>query len=92
MTTDISVSYRWADPSHQPEPEEFEYDGGNSSSRLYERSRIRALAVERESVQKKTFTKWVNSHLIRADQRIVDLYEDLRDGKKIDHTTRNTVR
>lgn len=44
MTTDISVSYRWADPSHQPEPEEFEYDGGNSSSRLYERSRIRALA------------------------------------------------
>jgi len=83
MTTDISVSYRWADPSHQPEPEEFEYDGGNSSSRLYERSRIRALAVERESVQKKTFTKWVNSHLIRADQRIVDLYEDLRDGKKL---------
>jgi len=83
MTTDISVSYRWADPSHQPEPEEFEYDGGNSSSRLYERSRIRALAVERESVQKKTFTKWVNSHLIRADQRISDLYEDLRDGKKL---------
>ena len=45
MTTDISVSYRWADPSHQPEiEEEFPYDGGNSSSRLYERSRIRALA------------------------------------------------
>jgi len=83
MTTDISVSYRWSDPSHQPEPEEFEYDGGNSSSRLYERSRIRALAVERESVQKKTFTKWVNSHLIRADQRISDLYEDLKDGKKL---------
>lgn len=39
--------------------------------------------VERESVQKKTFTKWVNSHLIRADQRISDLYEDLRDGKKL---------
>lgn len=47
MTTDISVSYRWSDPSHQPDQpdaEEFQYDGGNSSSRLYERSRIRALA------------------------------------------------
>ena len=43
----------------------------------------RSNAVERESVQKKTFTKWVNSHLIRADQRISDLYEDLRDGKKL---------
>lgn len=41
------------------------------------------LIVERESVQKKTFTKWVNSHLIRADQRIGDLYEDLRDGRKL---------
>ncbi|XP_055345534.1 spectrin beta chain-like isoform X2 [Paramacrobiotus metropolitanus] len=38
---------------------------------------------ERENVQKKTFTKWVNSHLIRVGCRIHDLYTDLRDGKMI---------
>lgn len=35
---------------------------------------------EREAVQKKTFTKWVNSHLARVSCRISDLYNDLRDG------------
>ncbi len=51
MTTDISVGVRW-DPLNgaangdQPMEGDFEYeyDGGNSSSRLFERSRIRALA------------------------------------------------
>nr|XP_049700512.1 spectrin beta chain isoform X10 [Helicoverpa armigera] len=84
MTTDISVS-RW-DPSigHGQEIiDEFEYDGGNSSSRLFERSRIKALADERESVQKKTFQKWVNSHLVRVGCRIGDLYVDMRDGKQL---------
>lgn len=43
MTTDISV-VRW-DPSLQQEiVDDYEYDGGNSSSRLFERSRIKALA------------------------------------------------
>ena len=37
--------------------------------------------VEREHVQKKTFTKWVNSHLTRINCRVADLYTDLRDGK-----------
>lgn len=31
-------------------------------------------------MQKKTFTKWVNSHLARVSCRIADLYNDLRDG------------
>lgn len=31
-------------------------------------------------MQKKTFTKWVNSHLARVSCRISDLYNDLRDG------------
>lgn len=35
---------------------------------------------ERDAVQKKTFTKWVNSHLSRVSCRISDLYNDLRDG------------
>jgi spectrin beta len=34
-------------------------------------------------VQKKTFCKWVNSHLVRANNRITDLYTDLRDGKNL---------
>uniref|UniRef100_A0A670J8Q2 Spectrin beta chain n=1 Tax=Podarcis muralis TaxID=64176 RepID=A0A670J8Q2_PODMU len=38
------------------------------------------LPDEREAVQKKTFTKWVNSHLSQASCRISDLYTDLRDG------------
>lgn len=38
------------------------------------------LSDEREAVQKKTFTKWVNSHLARVGCHIVDLYADLRDG------------
>ncbi|NXV23649.1 SPTB1 protein, partial [Cepphus grylle] len=39
------------------------------------------VADEREAVQKKTFTKWVNSHLARVTCRISDLYMDLRDGR-----------
>ncbi|XP_068935618.1 spectrin beta chain, non-erythrocytic 4 isoform X1 [Petaurus breviceps papuanus] len=53
---------------------------GNAAASLFECSRIKALADEREAVQKKTFTKWVNSHLGRVGCRISDLYGDLRDG------------
>ncbi|KAJ3615060.1 hypothetical protein NHX12_018628 [Muraenolepis orangiensis] len=60
-----------------------EWDNENSSARLFERSRIKALADEREAVQKKTFTKWVNSHLSRVSCRITDLYLDLRDGRSL---------
>ena len=38
---------------------------------------------EREAVQKKTFVKWVNSHLSRVSCRITDLYMDLRDGRML---------
>ncbi|KRY18116.1 Spectrin beta chain [Trichinella patagoniensis] len=44
---------------------------------------VKILKDERENVQKKTFTKWVNSHLERAQCRIQDLYTDLRDGKML---------
>ncbi|KAL1435039.1 hypothetical protein MTO96_001586 [Rhipicephalus appendiculatus] len=84
MTTDISVGLRW-DPSttNAQEMDDYDYDGGNSSSRLFERSRIKALAEEREMVQRKTFCKWVNSHLVRANCRITDLTTDMRDGKML---------
>lgn len=42
-----------------------------------------SIADEREAVQKKTFTKWVNSHLGRVTCRIGDLYTDLRDGRML---------
>nr|CAB3266546.1 spectrin beta chain, non-erythrocytic 1-like [Phallusia mammillata] len=58
-------------------------DLDNSSARQFEQNRIKALADEREAVQKKTFTKWVNSHLVRVSCRIQDLYMDLRDGKML---------
>uniref|UniRef100_A0A3Q1FBQ3 Calponin-homology (CH) domain-containing protein n=1 Tax=Acanthochromis polyacanthus TaxID=80966 RepID=A0A3Q1FBQ3_9TELE len=38
-------------------------------------------ADERDRVQKKTFTKWVNKHLMK--RHITDLYEDLRDGHNL---------
>lgn len=41
------------------------------------------VADERENVQKKTFTKWVNSHLVRVNCKIHDLYMDMRDGKML---------
>lgn len=41
------------------------------------------LPDEREAVQKKTFTKWVNSILSRVGCRISDLYLDLRDGRML---------
>ncbi|XP_031418083.1 spectrin beta chain, non-erythrocytic 1 isoform X2 [Clupea harengus] len=45
--------------------------------------RFKQLQDEREAVQKKTFTKWVNSHLSRMSCRITDLYMDLRDGRML---------
>uniref|UniRef100_A0A8C4LQI2 Spectrin beta chain n=1 Tax=Equus asinus TaxID=9793 RepID=A0A8C4LQI2_EQUAS len=69
---------RWESPDRgwereQPAP-------STAAASLFECSRIKALADEREAVQKKTFTKWVNSHLARVGCHIGDLYADLRDG------------
>ncbi|CAF4228750.1 unnamed protein product [Rotaria socialis] len=58
-------------------------DECNSSARMFERTRIQVLADERGYVQKKTFTKWVNSHLTRVGCRINDLYTDLGDGRNL---------
>ncbi|XP_055889039.1 dystrophin-like isoform X6 [Biomphalaria glabrata] len=39
---------------------------------------------EREDVQKKTFTKWINSQLSKAKRAtITDLFTDLRDGERL---------
>uniref|UniRef100_A0A8C7UIP2 Dystonin n=1 Tax=Oncorhynchus mykiss TaxID=8022 RepID=A0A8C7UIP2_ONCMY len=38
---------------------------------------------ERDRVQKKTFTKWINQHLLKVRKHVNDLYEDLRDGHNL---------
>ncbi|KAM3928197.1 plectin isoform 4-T4 [Leptodactylus fuscus] len=56
--------------------------GGGTVLDAAERAVIR-IADERDRVQKKTFTKWVNKHLIKAHRHVNDLYEDLRDGHNL---------
>ncbi|XP_070805867.1 LOW QUALITY PROTEIN: spectrin beta chain, non-erythrocytic 4 [Pituophis catenifer annectens] len=56
------------------------WEEATATVKLFECSRIKALADERDAVQKKTFTKWINSHLGQVSCRIGDLYTDLRDG------------
>ncbi|XP_029733075.2 dystrophin, isoforms A/C/F/G/H isoform X10 [Aedes albopictus] len=42
------------------------------------------LAHERQDIQKKTFTKWINGYLAKSNTTpINDLFEDLRDGHKL---------
>ncbi|XP_073741230.1 spectrin beta chain, non-erythrocytic 4 isoform X2 [Callorhinus ursinus] len=69
---------RWESPDRAWEREQ--PAASTAAASLFECSRIKALADEREAVQKKTFTKWVNSHLARVGCHIADLYADLRDG------------
>ncbi|XP_010847633.1 PREDICTED: LOW QUALITY PROTEIN: spectrin beta chain, non-erythrocytic 4 [Bison bison bison] len=73
-----NLSARWDSPDRGWEREQ--PAASTAAASLFECSRIKALADEREAVQKKTFTKWVNSHLARVGCHIGDLYTDLRDG------------
>lgn len=38
---------------------------------------------ERDAIQKKTFTKWINNHLRKAGGKVTDLFLDLRDGQSL---------
>ncbi|XP_076313686.1 LOW QUALITY PROTEIN: spectrin beta chain, non-erythrocytic 5-like [Tachypleus tridentatus] len=50
----------------------------------FETGRIKALQEERLYIQKKTFTKWVNSFLLpKARIEVKDLFTDLGDGRKL---------
>ncbi|CAM9619338.1 unnamed protein product [Lampetra fluviatilis] len=52
-------------------------------SEVYIENKVLLPHDERERVQKKTFTKWVNSHLVKSKRQVNDLYEDLRDGHNL---------
>jgi hypothetical protein len=46
---------------------------------VYDRAVLK-IADQRDKIQKKTFTKWINKHLSKLDIEIADLFEDLRSG------------
>ncbi|XP_063371372.1 spectrin beta chain [Cydia amplana] len=49
----------------------------------FEQGRIKALQEERLHIQKKTFTKWINSFLQKARMEVEDLFTDLADGRRL---------
>ncbi|XP_059484234.1 spectrin beta chain, non-erythrocytic 2 isoform X2 [Neocloeon triangulifer] len=49
----------------------------------FETARIKALQEERLHIQKKTFTKWINSFLSKARMEVEELFTDLSDGKRL---------
>ncbi|KAG7462992.1 hypothetical protein MATL_G00190580 [Megalops atlanticus] len=71
-------------PAHSPSPSPVPGYGAQAAFNYNQmEGRFKQLQDEREAVQKKTFTKWVNSHLARVSCRITDLYMDLRDGRML---------
>ncbi|XP_064623906.1 spectrin beta chain, non-erythrocytic 2-like isoform X3 [Lineus longissimus] len=49
----------------------------------FEKGRIKVLQEERVRIQKKTFTKWMNSFLDKVNLKVEDLFKDLADGKML---------
>ncbi|XP_066482563.1 LOW QUALITY PROTEIN: plectin [Tiliqua scincoides] len=72
----------WNLPKHQRTKRTKSASGNGTVLDPAERAVIR-IADERDRVQKKTFTKWVNKHLVKAQRHVNDLYEDLRDGHNL---------
>ncbi|GMR52445.1 hypothetical protein PMAYCL1PPCAC_22640, partial [Pristionchus mayeri] len=60
----------------------FFMDETNDSKRFSNTS-LHSIQDERDSIQKKTFTKWVNKHLKKASRNVDDLFFDLRDGNNL---------
>ncbi|XP_052330106.1 dystonin-like isoform X21 [Oncorhynchus keta] len=69
----------WNLPRHERHKRKIQ---GGSVLDPAERAVLR-IADERDRVQKKTFTKWINQHLLKVRKHVNDLYEDLRDGHNL---------
>ncbi|XP_040905346.1 dystonin isoform X2 [Toxotes jaculatrix] len=69
----------WNLPRHERSKRKIQ---GGSVLDPAERAVLR-IADERDRVQKKTFTKWINQHLLKVRKHINDLYDDLRDGHNL---------
>ncbi|XP_076761659.1 spectrin beta chain, non-erythrocytic 5 kst isoform X2 [Xylocopa sonorina] len=79
-------------PNYYTVPRTDKYRGGSDIQKRmtqredtlrFEQGRIKALQEERLHIQKKTFTKWINSFLLKARMEVDDLFTDLADGKKL---------
>ncbi|OAD53242.1 Spectrin beta chain, brain 4 [Eufriesea mexicana] len=79
-------------PNNYPPSRADKYRGGSDIQKRmtqredtlrFEQGRIKALQEERLHIQKKTFTKWINSFLLKARMEVDDLFTDLADGKKL---------
>nr|XP_049701448.1 dystonin isoform X44 [Helicoverpa armigera] len=54
-------------------------ESADTHDQVYEEN-LTKFKDERDAIQKKTFTKWVNKHLKKVNRHVNDLFEDLRDG------------
>ncbi|GMT26946.1 hypothetical protein PFISCL1PPCAC_18243, partial [Pristionchus fissidentatus] len=52
-------------------------------SKRFSNTSLHSIQDERDTIQKKTFTKWVNKHLRKATRNVDDLFIDLRDGNNL---------
>ncbi|KAM6095626.1 dystrophin isoform 9-T9 [Chlamydotis macqueenii] len=58
--------------------------GGDEAAADEFRDVIRSRSDEREDVQKKTFTKWINAQFAKFGRRYIeDLFNDFRDGRRL---------
>ncbi|XP_065222560.1 dystonin isoform X15 [Planococcus citri] len=62
------------------DPDEVNGDGGYDKSQQGYEENLSKFKDERDAIQKKTFTKWVNKHLKKANLHVNDLFIDLQDG------------
>uniref|UniRef100_A0A1B6ILQ4 Calponin-homology (CH) domain-containing protein n=1 Tax=Homalodisca liturata TaxID=320908 RepID=A0A1B6ILQ4_9HEMI len=80
MTTTMSTQAYYKDRLGF-DPAEALNDGStfDKSKQGYEEN-LSKFKDERDAIQKKTFTKWVNKHLKKANRHVGDLFLDLQDG------------
>jgi len=57
----------------------------STASNLNMYKAVKLMQLQQEAIQKRTFTRWMNSHLVkwRPPMKIDDLYEDIKDGTKL---------
>ncbi|XP_034181532.2 spectrin beta chain, non-erythrocytic 5 kst isoform X1 [Osmia lignaria lignaria] len=86
-----TFNFEYVPPSYPPSRADRYRGGPDIQKRMtqredalkFEQGRIKALQEERLHIQKKTFTKWINSFLLKARMEVDDLFTDLADGKKL---------
>ncbi|KAI5641270.1 calponin-like domain-containing protein [Phthorimaea operculella] len=77
---EADVNGGFYDGPHQPKRHRGDKNQNHEThDQVYEEN-LTKFKDERDAIQKKTFTKWVNKHLKKVNRHVNDLFEDLRDG------------